>query len=149
MSNQVSHEFNDERTWMRIQLSGEKEPSDPQPQKISTKMIKAVRLCKSYLTNLCLMKEDINPSLQGWVAGLLNSAAVVLWRHLGNAGNWWTYPVTLESQLIWAPLCSSVRRPQAGGRAVSRDFHDFLHALRCTYMNTWTLVCLAEKVRLY
>lgn len=102
-------------------------------------MIKAVRICKSYLTNLCLMKEAISPSLWGWVAGLLNSAAVVLWRRLGNGGNWWTYPVTLESQLIWAPLCSPVRLPQAGGRAVSRDttgFHDFLHGLSCTYMNS-------------
>lgn len=67
------------------------------------------------------------------------SAAVVLWRHLGNGGNWWTYPVSLQSQLMWAPLCSPVRRPQAGRRAVSRDttgFHDFLHGLRCTYMNS-------------
>lgn len=102
-------------------------------------MIKAVRICKSYLTNLCVMKEAISPSLWGWVAGLLTSAAVVLWRHLGNGGNWWTYPVTLESQLIWAPLCSLVRRPQVGGRAVSRDttgFHDFLHGFHCTYMNS-------------
>lgn len=102
-------------------------------------MIKAVRICKSYLTKLCLMKEPISPSLWGWVAALLNSAAVVLWRHLGNGGNWWTYPVTLQSQLIWAPLCNPVRRPQVGGRAVSRDttrFHDFLHGLPCTYMNS-------------
>lgn len=102
-------------------------------------MIKAVRICRSYLTNVCLMKEGVSPSLWGWVAGLLNSAAVVLWRRLGNGGNWWTYPVTLESQLMWAPRCSPVRRPQAGGRAVSRDtagFHDFLHGLRCTYMNS-------------
>lgn len=72
---------------------------------------------------LCLIVGAMNPGLCDWVASLLNSAAVVFWRHLGNRGNWWTYPVTIaasetaaESKLIWAPLCSLICGTASGQR---------------------------------
>lgn len=90
------------------------------------------------------MEEAMNPGFCDWVASLLNSAAVVLWRHLGNRGNSWTYPLTLaasettaESKLIWAPLCSLVCRPQAGQPARQRVVSDQI---------LWLSTCVALHI---
>lgn len=132
--------------WMRVHILDMK--SRLHHTKLRT--IKALRICN--LSQNCkwvfLFRAFVShgrrhePGPLWGVASLLNSAAVVLWRHLGNRGNWRTYPVTLaasetaaQGKLIWAQLCSLVRRLSSTASSRRPGFTTF-HM--CCTAHTWT-----------
>lgn len=89
------------------------------------------------------MDEDLKPGLSDWVASLLNSAAVVLWGHLGNRGNWAI--LSGYTRCVWNRGWEQTNVSWTLQPAFR--FDHFLHVLLRTYVKTWTLVCLTEKVR--